>query len=153
MIQVFCNNRGQPKGPKSKEGKEKKLINRKRVFAGKLEGIYTRREEESSKAEGKQSGRKGVLLKTVKNQMGRGMNWEHKWEEEEDMVLRELGRRMLKEQLSMRDKALVMGMMVTWRHSLTLTWVSNISITPECRQIYLLSTYFTLAKCNFDNRN
>ena len=85
------------KGPNSEKGNEKKSIDRKRVFAGKVEGIYNGKEEESLKEEGKQSVRKGGLSKAVRKLMGRGVNWADEWKEEEGLIVGELGRRMVVE--------------------------------------------------------
>jgi len=49
--------------------------------------------------------------------MGRGMNWEDQWEEEEGLVVGDLGRRMVAEQWSMGEVALVKERRVTRRES------------------------------------
>jgi len=51
------------------------LVDRRRVPLGKVEKIYSRKEQETRK-EGKQSVKKGVLSKVIRNLMGRGMNRE-----------------------------------------------------------------------------
>jgi hypothetical protein len=54
------------KGPYSAKGKEKKSIDRKRVFAAKVEGIYNGTKEGSFKEEGEPSVRQRGLWNTVR---------------------------------------------------------------------------------------
>jgi len=84
-------------GPNRQEGKEKQSIDRKRVFAGKEEGRYNGKEEGSFKEEGKQSVRQGGLSKAVRKLIRRGVNWEDEWEEEEGLMVGELGKRIAAE--------------------------------------------------------
>lgn len=58
------------KGPNGEKGKEKKLVDRKRVFAGKLKGIFDVKEEGLCKETGLESVRKGELSKAVRLLIG-----------------------------------------------------------------------------------
>jgi len=75
-------NDGNEEGSNGRKGEEKELVDRKRVRAWKVEGLYNRKEKERFK-EGKQSVREGGQLKVVRKLMGTGMNWEVQWEQEE----------------------------------------------------------------------
>jgi hypothetical protein len=46
---------GNDKVSKGKTGKEKELVDRKRAHAGKVEGLYSAKEQETFKKEGTQS--------------------------------------------------------------------------------------------------
>ena len=78
------------------------------------------------------------------------MNWEDEWEEEEGLVVGELGGRMVAERWLMREEALVEERRVTGRESTALAWGSKNSIAPERCQIQLFSSYLDSAKCNID---
>jgi hypothetical protein len=80
--------------------------------------------------------------------MGRSVNWEDEWEEEEGLVVGELGRRMVAEGWSMGEEALVKKRRVTGSESMALAWVSKNSIAPELSQIQPFSSYLDSAKCN-----
>jgi len=80
--------------------------------------------------------------------MGRGINWEDEWEEEEALVVGEFGRRMVAEECSMGEEALVEDRRVTGRESMTFGWDSKNSMAPEHRQTQPFSSYLDLAKCN-----
>jgi hypothetical protein len=62
-----------------------------------VEGIYNGKEEGSFEEEGKQSVGKGGLSKAVRKLMGRGVSLEDVWEEEEGLIVGELGNRMVAE--------------------------------------------------------
>jgi hypothetical protein len=126
---------GNEKVSKGRKGKEKELVDRKRALAGKVEGLYGGKEQETFKKEGKQSVKKRGLSKKVRKVMGRSVNWEDEWEEEEGLVVGELGRRMVAEGWSMGEEALVKERRVTGRESTALAWVSKNSIAPELSQI------------------
>lgn len=67
------------KGPNSEKEKEKKSIDRKGAFAGKVEGTYTGKEEGFFQEEGEQSVKYGGLSKTVMTLMGGGLNLKYEW--------------------------------------------------------------------------
>jgi hypothetical protein len=78
------------------------------------------------------------------------VNWEDEWEEEEGLVVGDLGRRMVAEGWSMGEEALVKERRVTGRESMALVWVSKNSIAPELSQIQPFSSYLDSAKSNLD---
>jgi len=82
--------------------------------------------------------------------MGRGVNWEDEWEEEEGLVVGELGRRMVAEEWSMGEEALVKERRVTGRESTALAWVSKNRIAPEHSHIQPFSSYLDSVNCNVD---
>jgi len=143
-------NDGNEKVSKGRNGKEKELVDRKRALARTVEGLYGGKEQEMFKKEGKQSVKKRGLSKKVRKVMGRSVNWDEEWEEEEGLVVGELGRRMVAEGWSMGEEALVKDRRVTGRESTALAWVSTNSIAPELSQIQHFSTYLDSAKCNLD---
>ena len=114
-----------------------------------MEGLYNGKEKEMLK-EGKQSVRKERLSKAVRKPIGRGVNWEDEWEEEEGLVVGELGRRMVTEEWSMGDKALVQKRRVTRRESTTFACVSNDTNVPKLSQKQPFSLQLDSAKCNLD---
>jgi hypothetical protein len=115
---------GNEKVLKGRKGTEKELIDRKRVLGGKMEGLYGRNEQETFKNDGKQSVQIRGLSKAVRKEMGRGMNWEYEWEEEEGLVAGEMGSRMVAEEWSMGEEALVKERRVTGRESTAFALVS-----------------------------
>jgi len=117
------------------QGKEKESVDRKRALAGKVEGLYSGKEQEMFKKEAKKSVKKGGLSKAVRRVMGRGVNRKDEWEEEEGLVVGELGRRIVAEDWSMGEKAVVKERGVTTRESTAFAWVSKNSIAPELSQI------------------
>jgi hypothetical protein len=119
-----------------------KSIDRKRAFAGKVEGIYNGKEEGSFEEEGKQSVEKGGLSRAVRKLMGRGVNREDVWEEEDGLVVGELGRRMVAEEWSMGEEALAKERRVTRRESTTFARGSKNSIAPDLSQIQPFPSYF-----------
>ena len=138
-----CSNR--------RRGREKELLDRKRVLAGKLEGLYSGKEQKMFKEEGKQSVKKRELSKVVRKLIGRVLNWENVWEEEEEgLVVREWGRRMVAEEWSIRVQALVKKQRVTGRKSTTFVWVPISCIGPKLGQIQPLSSSLDSPKCNLD---
>jgi len=122
------------KGSNSRKRIEKWLVDRKRGLAGKVEGLHNGKEKETFQ-EGKQSVRNGGPSKTVRKLMGRGVNQEDEWEEEGGLVVEELGRRMVTEQWSIGEEALVNERRVPRKESTTLAWVSDNRIAPELTQI------------------
>jgi hypothetical protein len=104
---------GNEKVSKGRKGKEKELVDRKRAHTGKVEGLYSGKEQEMFKKEGKQSVKKGGLSKVVRKVIGRGVYWEDEWEEEEGLVVEKLSRRMVAEEWSMGKEALVKERSVT----------------------------------------
>lgn len=77
----FCDKtEWKQKGQNSETRKEKKSIDRKRMFAGKVEGIYNQDKVGSFKEEGKKSVRNGGRLEAVRRLM---VKWEDEWEEKE----------------------------------------------------------------------
>jgi hypothetical protein len=141
---------GNEKVSNGRKGKETELVDRKRALPGKVEGLYGGKEQETFKKEGKQSVMNRGLSKKVRKVMGRRVNWEDEWEEEEGLVVGELGRRMVAEGWSMGEEALVKERRVTGRESTALVWVSTNSIAPELSQIQPFSSYLDSAKCNLD---
>jgi hypothetical protein len=83
----------------------------------------------------------------VRKVLGSGVNWEDEWEEEEGLLVREVGRRMVAEEWSMGEEALVKERKVTGRESMAFSWVSGNSIAPELSQIQPFSSYLDLVKC------
>jgi hypothetical protein len=71
--------------------------------------------------------------------MGRGVNWKDEWEEEEGLVVGELGRRMVVEEWSMGEEAVVKEWWVTGREPMACAWVSKNGIAPELSQIQSFS--------------
>lgn len=71
------------------------LVDRKKALAGKVEECYSWKEQETFKVEGKQSVKERRLSKAGRKLMGIGVNWEDVWEEEEELEVGELGRRMV----------------------------------------------------------
>jgi len=106
---------GNEKVSNGRQGKEKELVDRNRALAGKVEGLYSGKEQETFKKQAKQSVKKGGLSKVVRKVMGRGVNWEDEWEVEERLVVGKLGRRMVAEELWMGEGALVKERRVTGR--------------------------------------
>ena len=141
---------GNKKGLNSKTGNEKELVDRKRALGGKVEGLYIGKEQETFEEGGKQSVNKGGLSKAVRKVMGRGLNWNDEWEQEEGLVVRELGRRMLPEEWSIREEAPVKDRRLTGTEFTTFGCGSKNTIAPELGQIQSISSYIDLAKCNFD---
>jgi len=141
---------GNEKVSKGRKGKQKELVDTKRALAGKVEGLYGGKEEITFKKEGKHSVKKWGLSKKLRNVMGRGVKWENEWEEEEGLVVGELGRRMVEEEWSMGVERQEKERRVTGRESTALAWVSNNSIAPELSQIQPFSSYLYSAKCNCD---
>jgi hypothetical protein len=90
------------------------------------------------------------LSKVVRKVMGRGVNWEDEWEEEEGRVVGELGRRMVAEEWSMREEARVKERRITGGESTDCAWVSKNSVAPERSQIQPFSSYLDSVKCNQD---
>jgi hypothetical protein len=82
--------------------------------------------------------------------MGRSLNWEDEWEEEEGLVVGELGRRMVVEGWSMGDEAPVKERRVTGRESTAVAWVSTNRIAPELSQIHPFSSYLDSVKGKLD---
>jgi len=82
--------------------------------------------------------------------MERGVNWEDEWEEEEGLVVEEVGRRMVAEECSMGEEALVKERRVTGRESTAFALVSKHCNAPEHSQIELFSSYLDSVKCNLD---
>jgi len=132
---------GNEKVSNGRKGKGKELVARKRALARKVEGLYSGKEQETFKKEGQQSVKKGGLSKAVRKVMGRGVNWEDEWEEEEGLVVGEMGRRMVADEWSMGEEALVKERRVTGRESTAFAWVSEHSIAPELGQIQPFSSY------------
>ena len=60
---------GNEKVSKGRKGKEKELVNRKRALAGKVEGLYGGKEQETFQKERKQSVKKRGLSKAVRKVM------------------------------------------------------------------------------------
>jgi len=116
------------------------LIDRKRRFAGKVEGIYNRREDGWCKVEGKQSVETGVLSDAVRKRIGRGVNWEAVWAEEEGLLVGELDSWMVADEWSMGEEALLEERRVTRRESMTFVWVCNNSIAPDLSRIEPISS-------------
>jgi len=143
-------NDGNGKVLKDRKGKEKELVDRQRACAGKVEGLYSGKEQETFKKEVKQSLNNGGLWKAPRKVMGRGVNWEDEWEEEEGLVVGELGRRMGAEEWSMEGEALVKESKVTGRQSMAVAWVPKNSIPPKLGQIQPFSSYLNSARCNLD---
>ena len=141
---------GNEKGSNGRKGKEKELVDREKVLAWKVEGLYSGKEQETFKDEGNQSVTKWGLSNVVRKLMGRGMNWEDAWEEEEGLIVREMDRRMVAAEWSMGEEALVKERRVTGSESTTFAWVSNNSIAPWLSQIEPFSSYSDWAKCNLD---
>ena len=121
------------------------LIDRKRVFAGKVEGIYNGIEEGWFVAEGEQSVENVGLSEAVRKLMGSGGNQQDEWEEEEGLVAGELGRRMVAEEWSMGEEPRLKQRRVTRRESTTFASVSKNSIPLELSQRQLFSSYFDSA--------
>ena len=121
-------------------------------LAAKMDALYCRKEQETFKEERTQSVKMGGLSNPVRELMGRGVNWEDEGKEEEGLVVGELGTRVLAEQWSMGEAALVQYRMVTGRESMTYMWVPKNSIASELSQIQPFSSYLDLVKCNF-NKN
>jgi hypothetical protein len=101
-----------------------------------------------SENRGKQSVRRVGLWKAVRKLIGRGVNGEDQWEEEEELVVREWGRRMVIEEWPMEEEALGKERRVIGRESITFEWVSKNCIAPEFSQIQPNSLYIGLVKCN-----
>jgi len=135
---------------KGRKGKEKKLVDRNRALAAKVEGLYGGKEQEMFKKEGKQSVTKRGLSKKVRKLMGRTVNWEDEWEEEEGLVVGELDRRMVEAGWSMGEEALVKERRVTGRESAAFACVPENLIPPELSQVQPFSSYLDSAKCNQD---
>jgi len=110
-----------------------------------VEGISNRKDEGLSEEDGKQPVEKGALWKAGRNLMGRGVNRENVWEEDEGLAIRELGRRMVTEARLMGEEALVKEGRVTRRKSTTLVWVSKNRIALELSQIQPFSSDFDTA--------
>jgi len=104
---------GNEKVSKGRKGKEKELVHRKRTVARKVGGLYSAKEQETVKKEGKQSLKKRGLSKKVRKVMARSVNWEDEWEEEKELVVGELGRRMVADGWSMGEEAVVKERRVT----------------------------------------
>jgi len=121
-----------------------------RELTGKVEGSYSGKEQETFKKEGNQSVKYGGLLKAVRKVMGRGVNWEDEWEGEAGLAVGDSGRRMVAEEWSMGEEALVKEWSVTARESMAFAWVSKNSIAPELSQIQPFSSYLDSTKCNLD---
>jgi len=88
---------GNEKGSNGRKGNEMELVHRKRVVEWKVEGLYSGKEQEMFKEEGKQSVKTGGLSNAVRKLMGRGVNWQDEWEEEKGLVVGELGRMIVAE--------------------------------------------------------
>lgn len=67
--------------------------------------------------------------------MGRRVNWEDQCEVEGGLVVRELGRRMVTEEWSMGEVAMVKESKVARREPTTSAWLSKNNISLECGQI------------------
>jgi len=125
-------------------------MDRKSAIAVKLQGIYSENEEGLYKEKGKQSVRTRVLLEAVKKKMERGIRWEVKWEEEEGPIVSEMGSRIVTQQWSMGEQAMVNERRVTVGESTILIFIAKGSIAPELSPTPLFSLYFDLAKWNLD---
>ena len=125
------------------------LIGRGRL-QGKWKDYTAGKSRKRSKRKENSQIKKRGLSKKVRKVMGRSVNWEDEWEEEEELVVGELGRRMVAEGWSMGEEALVKERRVTGRESTALAWVSKNSIAPELSQIQPFSSYLDSAKCNLD---
>jgi hypothetical protein len=126
------------------------LIDRKRGFAGKVEGLYGGKVHEMFKKEQKHSVKNWGLWKAVRKVMGRGVNWEVEWGEEEELVVGVLGRRMVAEEWTMETAVLVKDRRVGGREFTAFVWVSQSSIALEFRHIQPFCLYLDSAKCNLD---
>ena len=115
------------------------MADTKRALAREVEELYNRKEKETLQ-EGEQLVRKGGLSKAVRKAMGRGVTWADEWEEEEELVVRELGRSMVTEQWSMGEGALVKERRVTSRESTTFACVSKHTIALEHIQLQPFSS-------------
>jgi len=69
---------------------------------------------------------------------------------EDRLEVREMGRRMVTEEWSMAEEALVKERRVTRRESTDIAWVSKNSIATELSQLQPLSLYLDSVKCNLD---
>jgi hypothetical protein len=69
---------------------------------------------------------------------------------EEELVVGELGSRIVAEEWSVGEEALVKQRRVTVRDSKPCARVSKNSIAPELSQIQSFSSYLDAAKCNLD---
>jgi hypothetical protein len=70
------------KGSNSTQGKDQKLVDRKRPLARKVEGLYNGKEKETFKEE-EQSVRKGGQSKVLSKLTRSSVHWENEWDEEE----------------------------------------------------------------------
>ena len=140
---------GSEKGSNSRNGEEMKLVDRKRAHAGKVEGVYNGKDKEMF-TEGKQSVRKEGLSKVVRKLMGTGVNLENECEDQEELVVGELGRRMVAEEWSMGEEAMAKVWRVTRQESMTFVWGSKNSIALELSQIQPISLYLDSGKCNIN---
>jgi len=134
-------------GLNSKKGNQKELVDRKRVLAGKVEGLYIGKVQETFKKEGKQSVKKGGLSKAVWKLMKRGVNWEDECEQGEGLLVGELGRSMVADEWAMGEEALLKERRVTGGESMMFEWVSKNSYALELSPIQLCCSYLDSAKC------
>jgi hypothetical protein len=68
--------------------------------------------------------------------MGRGVNWEDEWEDEEELIVRELARKMEGEDKSIGEKVLAKERRGPWKESMTFAWVSKHSIALQQHSVY-----------------
>jgi hypothetical protein len=85
------------------------------------------------------------VVEVVRKLMGTGVHWEDEGEEEEGVVVGEFGSRMVANEWSMGEEALVKERTVTRRESTTFARGSQNSIAPELSLIQPISSYFHLA--------
>jgi hypothetical protein len=135
-----------------REGNGKEFINRKRALAEKVEGSYCTKEQEMFMEDPKQSAKNGALSETVRKLLGRGMDKENMCEEEEGLVVGDLGRRMVAQEWLIGEEPLVKEMRGTRGESTTIACGSKRSIGPALSQIQNISSSLDSAKCNVEDK-
>jgi len=71
----------------------------------------------------------------VRKLMGTDCIWDDKWEEKEGLAVGEMERRMVPEEWTIREEALVMERRVPGRESTTFVWVSENCTDLELSQM------------------
>jgi hypothetical protein len=95
------------------------LVYRKSAFVRKVEGLYIGKELQTVQHEGKQSVNNAGLFNALRKQMRQTINSDDVWEEKDGLVVSMLGRRMVAEEWSTREEAVVQKGRVTGRESMT----------------------------------
>jgi len=82
--------------------------------------------------------------------MGTGVNWEEEWQDKEGQLVGVLGKRIVAEEWSMGEDALVKESRLTRRESTTFVQDFENTISLEPTEIHVFSSSLDSAKCDLE---